>query len=176
MVRRRSGNEDPERFDCVLVCEPRRWHGDRFDRLALVSGGLINAALRKVLQRPRLALLTGVSSFWATRLHKNSALLERATSYRGLRRKSCQRCGLLSSAWRARAANCACAYRTRTQSQATSKLAQWLEQRSHKPSVVGSTPMLAPAFQRLTCDVDSGGLRPASRCPGGLAVECRTSS
>lgn len=27
-----------------------------------------------------------------------------------------------------------------------SKLAQWLEQRSDKPSVVGSTPMLAPAY------------------------------
>jgi hypothetical protein len=112
----------------------------------------------------------------AMSFQKDSALVERATSYRGLRRKSCQRCGLLSSAWLARAANCVCVYRTRTQSQATSKLAQWVEQRSHKPSVVGSTPMLAPALKRLTCDVDSGGLRPASRCPGGLAAECCTSS
>ena len=124
------------------------------------------------LERPRLALLTGVSSFSPMRFRKDSALPERATSYRGLRRKSCQRCGLSSSAWRARAANCVCVYRTRTRSQATSKLAQWVEQRCHKPSVVGSTPMLAPALSRLTCDVDGGGLRPASRCPGGLAVEC----
>ena len=50
--------------------------------------------------------------------------LARATSYGGLRRESCQRCGLLSSAWRTRAANCVCVYRTRTRSQAASKLAQ----------------------------------------------------
>ena len=49
----------------------------------------------------------------------------------------------------------------------TSKLAQWVEQRSSKPCVVGSTPMLAPA-----CEAgfrESAGLGSASRCPGGDA-------
>ena len=51
---------------------------------------------------------------------------------------------------------------------AASKLAQWVEQRSHKPSVMGSNPMLALAsqagFQKRV-----RGYGSASRCPSGDA-------
>lgn len=48
-----------------------------------------------------------------------------------------------------------------------SKLAQWVEQWLNKPWVVGSTPMLAPAYEAGS--KESAGLRPASRCPSGDA-------
>lgn len=86
-------------------------------------------------------------------------------------RKSCQRSGLLSSAWRA-CAQVARACTARGRSLNCHKLAQWVEQRSHKPSVAGSTPVLVPTtLKKWTC-VDRGGLCPAPRCPGGLTAGC----
>jgi hypothetical protein len=51
---------------------------------------------------------------------------------------------------------------------AISKLAQWVEQRSHTPSVMGSTPMLAPASQAGSRE--SGAAAPHRGAPAATPI------
>jgi hypothetical protein len=100
--------------------------------------------------RPRSALPTGASSFTRSRFEEIRRCARAWCRTEVRLAESCQRCGLCSPAWRARAANCAGVYRTRRRlgHQQSSSV---VERRTDNPFVAGSTPALPPQGSHLSC-------------------------